>query len=111
VQLHTMRNRGRKWYWLSLIVVAAVGVGYAWEKDVYARYLEGTREERKLVQRREAVQEQETARNRAQQRVQDLVTDSLEIETEIRGRKRLVREGEVVYRLEAMPADEIGGAQ
>jgi hypothetical protein len=106
-----MRNRGRKWYWLSLIVVAAVSVGYAWEKDVYGRYLEGTHAEQQLEQRRVAVQEQEAARDRAQQRVESLVTDSLEIETEIRDRKRLVREGEVVYRLEAMPVDEVGGVQ
>lgn len=106
-----MRNRGRKGYWLALIAVAAVSVAYALHNDVYERYFEQERAERKIEVRRDLVAEKERERDRAQQRVENLVTSSLEIEAAIRSRKRLVREGEVVYHLEEMRADDIGEGQ
>ena len=103
-----MRNRGRKWYWLTLVAVASVSVAYALHNDVYGRYLEQERAQRDIETRRAAVQAKEIERNRAQKRVENLVKSSLEIETAIRERKRFVREGEVVYHLEEMPVDNIG---
>ena len=103
-----MRNRRRKWYWLTLLAVAAVSVAYAMHKDVYGRYLQQERAQRNIETRRDAVQAKEIERDLAQQRVEDLVKSSLEIEAVIRDRKRLVREGEVVYHLEERSAEDIG---
>ncbi len=101
-----MNKKGRRWYWVTLLLAVAFAVFYLEQRDLPGRYLNQQHEIGLLNEQREGLRKLENERDRVRRRVENLNTDPLEIEAAIRSRKRLVREGEVVYRLEETPAEE-----
>jgi cell division protein FtsB len=88
------------WYWTALALFAIGLVVYARRHDLVGLYSEfrySQTEVRQLQARLDDLRKEETALER---RVEDLDTDPLAVETEIRRSKGYVREGEKIFRVE-----------
>jgi cell division protein FtsB len=99
------KKKLRIWYWLTLLLAIAVAYMYADSQKLQERYVQMQQEKVDRAQQRKSVQELRQQKLLQEKRVEGLVTDPLEIEAAIRKSKRLVREGEVVYRLEELPQE------
>jgi len=91
---------GGGWYWAALALFAVGSVAYAHRHDLvglYSEYRYSQQEVRRLETRLDDLRKEESALER---RVEDLDTDPLAVETEIRRSKGFVREGEKVFRVE-----------
>ena len=96
-----MKRTDYTWYWLTLALVCALALVYIQRHDLKGRY-EAYQETMGTVSAQE--QEVEALRGAvtsAQERLKDMDSDPLEQEATIRRVKRLVREGEIIYRVEA----------
>jgi cell division protein FtsB len=96
-----MKKTEWTWYWLALALVCALALAYILRHDLKARY-EAYRETVDTV----SAQEQEVellkqAVDEAQHRLKGMDSDPVEQEATIRRVKGLVREGEIVFRVEA----------
>ncbi|MDQ1255653.1 MAG: hypothetical protein QG656_245 [Candidatus Hydrogenedentes bacterium] len=95
----------RTGYWLTFIAMAAVVAGYVHHRNLlqqYQDYLDNETEIRQMEQQQTQLLEQI---DEAQERVQYLGSDPLEIEAAVRRNTRFVREGETIYRIEPLPRD------
>ena len=94
-----MRMRGG-WYWAAVALFAIGLIAYARRHDIvglYSGYRYSQKEVKQLEARLDDLRKEESA---LQQRVEDLDTDPLAVEKEIRRSKGWVREGEKVFRVE-----------
>ena len=97
-----MRMRGG-WYWVAVVLFAAALVAYARRHDIvglYSGYRYSQDEVKQLEARLDGLRKEESA---LRQRVEDLDTDPLAVESEIRRSIGYVREGENIFRVE-LPA-------
>lgn len=100
--MNSARNR---WYWMGLALLAVAAVGYAHQRDLYALRLdyEASNDEVRMLELE--LEQSVDTEARLQQRVDQLHDDPLELEAAIRGTKRLVREGETIYRVTLPESD------
>jgi cell division protein FtsB len=97
-----MKKTDYTWYWLALALVCALALAYIDRHDLKGRY-EDYRETMRLVSEQEAQVEALKAQlEEARHRLNDMDSDPVEQEATIRRVRRLVREGEIVYRVEAL---------
>ena len=96
-----MKRTDYTWYWLTLALVCALALVYIERHDLKARY-EAYQETMGTVSAQEREVEALRAEvDAAQDRLKGMDSDPLEQEATIRRVKRLVREGEIIYRVEA----------
>jgi cell division protein FtsB len=98
-----MKRTDYTWYWLTLALVTALALAYVDQRNLQGRY--GTY--RQTMQTVEEQQQQvESLRKRVaseEKRATGMDSDPLEQEANIRRVKRLVREGEIIFRVEERP--------
>jgi cell division protein FtsB len=80
-----------------------LAVAYVVHRDLHGRYQAYQRSEESVQAAQHKEQALEDEKQRLEQRVKDLDQNPLEVEAAIRRIKRLVRDGETVYRLEEAP--------
>ena len=88
-------------YWLALALVCALALVYIERHDLKSRYATYRNTMDTVTKQREEVNNLKAAVEDAQHRLKGMDSDPLEQEATIRRVKRLVREGEIVYRVEA----------
>jgi len=100
-----MRWLRESWYWVA-VAAAAVALGVYAERQnlagLYEEYRYSQDEVRQLEQRLDDLRADEGALKR---HVEDLDSDPLAVEAEIRRSKGLVREDEKIFRVELPPAE------
>lgn len=85
---------------LGVALVAAVGYGYAKQRNIHGRYLEFHNNEKQIEEVRVEIKELEKRVRAAKQRVENMESDPVEIEATIRRVRKLTRDGEVVFHIE-----------
>jgi cell division protein FtsB len=100
-----MDDRNRGWFWLILLLVAALTALYVQRRDLPGRYMDHQKSAAELTQARQSCAELEGKLEASRQRADHLGSDPTEIEGAIRRSKDLVREGETVFRIEKAPRD------
>lgn len=98
-----MDEKRESGYWLIFLLVVGLTVLYADRHGLYERYQayhDGQEQIREAERQCESLKAQI---DESRRRVEYLHGDSLEIEDAIRRNKNLVREGEVIYRIEDSP--------
>ena len=100
-----MDDRNRGWFWLVLLLVAALTVLYVQRRDLPRRYMDYQKSAEELAQARQSCAELEGKIEASRQRAEHLGSDPTEIEAAIRRSKDLVREGETVFRIEKAPQE------
>ncbi len=101
-----MKTKSYKWYIVTFIAVASLSAAYAVQRDLLGRYAQYQQREEQVRSMQRQVDAFEEQVSRAQQRVKDLDADPLELEAAIRHIKRLVREGETIYRIQPKSTTE-----
>lgn len=87
-------------YWLALALVCALALAYIEKRDLKGRY-EAYQKTMETVSAQQAeVESLKAAVNDAQHRLKGMDSDPLEQEATIRRIKRLVRDKEIIYRIE-----------
>ena len=89
---------------MTLVGAGALAAVYAEWRDVGRRYEAYRRNETEIQTKRIECEALEQRLQASRQRVDSLGNDLLEIEADIRHNKSLVREGEIIYRIE--PVDK-----
>lgn len=97
-----MRRTDYTWYWLTLALVSALALAYIQQRDLKGRYETYQDTMKTVVEQRETVDALKAAVDDAQDRLKGMDSDPVEQEATIRRVKRLVREGEIIYRIEAL---------
>ncbi len=93
-------GRERLLWVLGALVVMALGYGYAYQRHLYVRYLEFRENEIRVEAVRNEIEALKERVKQAQERIENLETDPVEMEAAIRRIRRLTRDGEVVFRIE-----------
>ena len=101
-----MRKKLGYRYWLALAVMAGLTALYGYERDIYGQYLNYQRSKSELRELRQKVQQRGEEERQASRRVELLQSDPVEREAAVRRTKKLLREGEHIYRLEPEPGPE-----
>ncbi len=102
-----MKSAGYKWYLLALAVMLALSGLYAVRRDLPERYRNYQRSEEAVRQAAANVAILQSEVELARRKLKDLDTDVVEMEATVRRIKRLVREGETVYRFEPAPSPAV----
>lgn len=92
-------------YCLVFFLVFALALFYVCRRDLYGLYQDYLSSEDRVRAGHEQCDTLERELDAARQRVEHLGNDPVEIEAAIRRTKNLVREGEKVYRIRAIPSD------
>lgn len=94
-----MYSSRSRWYWTGLALLAVAAIGYAHQRDLFALQLDyqASNDEVRMLERQ--LEQSAESEARLRERVDQLHDDPLELEAAIRGTKRLVREGETIYRV------------
>ena len=100
--MHFMRKEFLIWM-LGIVLVAAVGYGYAKQRDIHARYLQFQKNEKQVEAVRLEIEELKRRVEQAKQRVENMESDPVEIEATIRRIRKLTRDGEIVFHVESPP--------
>ena len=100
-----MDDRNKGWFWLILLLVAALTAFYVQRRDLPRRYMEYQKSAGDLAQAQQSCAELEDKIEASRQRAEHLGNDPTEIEAAIRRSKDLVREGETVFRIEKAPQE------
>ncbi len=95
-----MKRTDYTWYWLALALVCVLALAYIWWHDLKGRYESYQETMETVSQQEQEVEDLRASVDAARDRVADMDSDPLEQEATIRRVKGLVREGEVVYRVE-----------
>jgi cell division protein FtsB len=98
-----MKRSDNTWYWLTLALVTALALVYILRHDLKGRYEDYRRTVDTVAEQREQLQLLREMVASEQQRAEGMDRDPLEQEATIRRVKRLVREGEIVFRVEERP--------
>lgn len=95
-----MKRTDHTWYWLTLALVTALALVYIDRRDLQGRYADYRRTvETVAVQQEEVQRLRETVANE-KARADGMDQNPVEQEATIRRVKRLVREGEIIFRVE-----------
>ena len=90
-------------YWLTLALITALALAYVDRRDLQGRYATYRQTVQTVKEQRQQVESlRETVANK-ERRVAGMDSDPLEQEANIRRVRRLVREGEIVFRVEERP--------
>ena len=100
-----MTRQHSRWYWLRIAAFAALLLLYAERRDLYGLYLDYEESKARAEHLEEEVDSLRADRVAVEKQVENLDNDPLEMEAAIRRGKRLVREGEIVYRV-PLPGEE-----
>lgn len=95
-----MRKTDYTGYWLALALVCVLALVYIEWHDLGDRYETYQDTVQTVSEQRQDVKALESAVEDARNRLQDMDSDPLEQEATIRRVRGLVREGEIVYRVE-----------
>lgn len=95
-----MKRTDYTWYWLALALVCALALVYIQRHDLKGRYKAYQETMETVSQQEQEVETLRTAVGNARDRVAGMDSDPLEQEATIRRVKGLVRDGEIVYRVE-----------
>ena len=87
-------------YWLALIAMIGACAWYVWHQDLPGRYEEYQQSEQEVRQLHEQWRAHQERRDALEERIRSLERDPVELEAAIRRSRRMVREGETVYRVE-----------
>lgn len=98
-----MSKRGPIRYLLALGLAIVLALAYIAHRDLFGRYEEYQQGEAAVEAAQKKSQDLEEELRQLDERVKALNQNSLEMEAAIRRIKRLVRDGETVYRLEEAP--------
>lgn len=98
-----MRIPGGKGYWLAAAVLLALAYLYIERRDLSGRQEEYFRTEATMQANREELEQLREEVAESRERVEDLRNDPVAVERSIRQWNHMVREGERVYRLQAIP--------
>ena len=90
---------------LGLVLVTAVGYGYARQRNIHARYIEFQHNDKQIESVKQEIEALRKRVEQAQQRVDNMESDPIEIEATIRRIRRLTRDGETIFRIEDAPID------
>lgn len=96
-----MKRTDYTWYWLTLALVCALALAYIQKRDLKGRYEAYLNTMETVSVQQAEVEALKSAVNDAQHRLKGMDSDPLEQEATIRRIKRLVREDEIIYRIEA----------
>jgi len=96
-------------YWLTLLVVAGLVLAYAAHRNLYPRSQEHLDNRNAIRAKQRECEALEQKIQAAQRHVESLGNDPLEIEADIRRSKNLVRNGETIYRIKAIPTKDDPG--
>jgi len=88
---------------LGVALVVAVAYGYTHQRNLHARYVEFKQDEQLLEEVRQEIETLRTRVEQARARVESMEKDPVEIEATIRRIRRLTRDGETIFRIEAAP--------
>jgi len=102
-----MKNAEHKWYLLALAIMLALSGLYAVRRDLPERYRNYQRSEEAVRRAAADVANLQNEVELARRRLKDLDSDAVEMEATVRRIKRLVREGETVYRFEPAPSPAV----
>lgn len=95
-----MNKSDLTWYWLALAGVCLLALAYIEKRDLKGRYEAWQKTMETVATQRGEVEALKAAVTDAQDRLKGMDSDPLEQEATIRRIKRLVREGEIIYRIE-----------
>lgn len=101
-----MKKTTKTWYWPALALAAGALVYYAQERDLYGQYLMYQEAVRTVEQRGQELTVLKEHEGVVRHHVEGLDSDPLEMEAAIRQSKRLIREGERVYRVRLVDNEE-----
>lgn len=96
-----MKRTDYTWYWLTLALVCALALVYIQQRDLKGRYEAYQETMSTMSAQEQEVEALRTVVSEAQDRLKDMDSDPLEQEATIRRVKRMVREGEIIFRVEA----------
>lgn len=88
-----------RWYWAALTLLALAAAAYAQKRDIYALRLDYRASEDEVRMLERELETSSESEAELKQRVSQLHDDPLEMEAAIRDTKRLVRDGETIYRV------------
>lgn len=94
-----MTRQNRQWNWVAVAAFTALLLLYAERRDLYGLYLDYEESKTRAESLEEEVDSLHADRLAVEKQVEYLNSDPLEMEAAIRRGKRLVREGETVYRV------------
>lgn len=106
-----MKRTDNTWYWLTLALVTVLALVYIELRDLQGRYADYQRTVETVAEQRARVRQLRETVAAEKQRAEGMDSDPLEQEATIRRVKRLVREGEIVYRVEARPPSAHRGSR
>tara|TARA_R110001592_G_scaffold123537_6_gene331532 strand:+ start:1085 stop:1381 length:297 start_codon:yes stop_codon:yes gene_type:complete len=95
-----MKRTDLTWYWLTLALVTALALVYVQRRDIQGRYATYRRTMDTVQEQKQQVSTLRETVASEQRRAKGMDTDPLEQEATIRRVKRLVREGEIIFRVE-----------
>jgi len=95
-----MKRNDLTWYWLTLALVTALALAYVHFRDLGGRYQDYRRTEATVAAQRQQVELLRKTVADEERRALGMDTDPLEREAAIRRVKRLVRDGEIIFRVE-----------
>lgn len=95
-----MKRTDLTWYWLTLALVTALALVYIDRRDLQGRYGDYRRTVTTVEEQRQEVELLRKTVAEEEHRAQGMDTDPVEQEATIRRVKRLVREGETIFRVE-----------
>lgn len=98
--MEPMKKTDYTWYWLALALICALALAYIEKRDLKGRYQAYQKTMETVSVQRAEVESLKAAVDDAQHRLKGMDTDPLEQEATIRRIKRLVRKGEIIYRIE-----------
>ncbi|MFP4171773.1 MAG: FtsB family cell division protein [Candidatus Hydrogenedentota bacterium] len=87
-------------YWLALSAAIGLSALYVWHQDLPGRYKGYQRSEQEVRELRNEWRAHQERREALEERIRGLEHDPVELEAAIRRSRRMVREGETVYRVE-----------
>jgi cell division protein FtsB len=94
-----------RWYWIVLLIVCGLVALYAERRNLAGKYAQWQASEDTVQAHRQRLEKLVKERDRLREKVVDLNNDPVELEAAIRRSKKLVREGETIYRIEPGTAD------
>ena len=87
-------------YWLALSATVGACALYVWHQDLPGRFEEYQQSEQEVRELRNEWRAHQERRDALEERIRGLEHDPVELEAAIRRTRRMVREGETVYRVE-----------
>ena len=96
-----MKRTDYTWYWLALALICALALVYIQRHDLKSRYETYLETMETVSQQEQEVEALRAAVDTARDRLRGLDSDPVQQEANIRRVRGMVREGEIIYRVES----------